>query len=519
MSQIQPNFDAVAKRSDNRLKREIHEMSEEKRGFFEATFNQAVKIRSTDHRLTSDAGALLLREADHRLGLIESLSAEFADPRDPRKIRYTLAELLRERIFASSLGYAAADDADRLAHDPAIKLASWDRPGERVLDERLASQPTQSRLIDILSQKENLEVVRAALPDWIGRHLRATGADRAVASATLDIDSFPIYVYGSQEGAAYHGYYKETIYNPIVAALAPGGDYDARRLGDGFVHACLRAGNVASAQGATRFIRTAVKRSAAFARSVDVRFDAAFTTGSIMDALTDDGIRFVGRLSTNPVLEALAATHLKRPAGRPPAEGYEKVVELCWHQAPSWRHAQRVILVIVDKPDPKTGQLELLPRHFFLVTNRSYDEMSAEELLEHYRRRGTFEDRIGELQQAITPHLSSPRFVENEASFLLSLLAFNLLSMLRGEMETMSTSGWDLRRLQTTVLKTGARVTRGGRRLFVDVALAVVDFWNRLFKRLARWNLPPRWSPPKGPRKRRWVPAPRHAHLHVVLRD
>ncbi len=495
-------------------------MSEEKTPFFDVTFNRSVKVRSRDHRLTSDAGLLLLREADQRLALIESLSSGLNDPRDQEALRYTLTELLRERIFAQIQGYAADDDVDLLAHDPAMRIAAWDRPGEKVLDERMASQPTQSRLIDILSgSKQNLETLRNALPGWVARHLHATGSDRAVSHGTLDVDSFPIQVYGGQEGGAFHGYYKEKIYHPLVASFAAGGDYDHKRLGDGFVHAILRAGNVDSAHGSIRFIREALKRSSILARTIDVRFDAAFTEGPIMDALSDDGVRFVGRIKSNKVLEAFAKPFLKRPVGRPPKEGYEEVIELCWYQAESWRHAQRLILVVVDKPDPKTGQLEFFPRHFFLVTNRGYDEMSAEELLEHYRARGTFEDRIGELQQTMTPHLSSPRFVENEVSLLLSLLGFNLASMLRGELESDSPNGWDLGRLQRTVLKAGARVTKGQRRLFIDLALAVVGFWERLFRRMARWRLPKRWPESRGPCKRTWVAPPEHAHLSIVLRE
>jgi hypothetical protein len=495
-------------------------MSEEKTPFFDTTFNGSVKIRSRDHRLTSDAGALLLREADQRLGLIESLASELFDPRKQDMTRYSLTELLRERIYSRILGYSADDDVDLLAHDPAMRIAAWDRPGDRVLEERMGSQPTQSRLIDILSVwKENLEALRAALPDWVARHLRAAGAGRAVSHGTLDIDSFPITVYGEQEGSAFHGYYKEKIYNPIVAGFSPGGDYDHQRLGDGFVHAVLRAGNVDSAQGAIRFIREAVKRSSLLARTLDVRFDAAFTEGPIMDALTDDGIRFVGRIRSNAVLEAFASPHVSRPVGRPPKEGYEAAIDLFWHKALSWRHAQRIVLVIVDKPDPKTGQLELFPRYFFLVTNYSYEQMSPEDLLEHYRQRGTFEDRIGELQHAMRPHLSSPGFAENEASFLLSLLGFNLASILRGEIESESPNGWDLGRLQTTVLKAGARVTKGQRRLFVDLALAVVGFWERLFQRMARWCSPTLWPEPRGPTKRPWMPPPAHAHLTLVLRE
>ena len=48
-------------------------------------------------------------------------------------IRYQLVELLRARIYALALGYSAQDDADRLAHDPAMKLAAWNRPGQQPL--------------------------------------------------------------------------------------------------------------------------------------------------------------------------------------------------------------------------------------------------------------------------------------------------------------------------------------------------------------------------------------------------
>jgi len=137
-------------------------MSEEKPVLFEPLFNRAVKVRSRDQRISSDAGALLLREVDHRLGLVESLASELQDPRDPDKIRYQQSELLRERIYALAHGYDAADDLDLLAHDPVMKAAVWDRPGDQVLEERLGSQPTNSRLLSVLAWKHNLEALRRA---------------------------------------------------------------------------------------------------------------------------------------------------------------------------------------------------------------------------------------------------------------------------------------------------------------------------------------------------------------------
>jgi hypothetical protein len=109
-------------------------------------------------------------------------------------------------------------------------------------------------------------------------------------------------------------------------------------------------------------------------------------------------------------------------------------LELGSHKAESWKHEQRVVLVVVDKPDPKTGQLEFFPHCFFLVTSSTKEEKDAQALLEQYRRRGTFEDRIGELRACTQAPLSSRRFEENEATLLLSLLAFNLVVMIRGEL-------------------------------------------------------------------------------------
>ncbi len=45
-----------------------------------------------------------------------------------------------------------------------MRMATWDRPGEEVLEQRLASQPTQSRLIDWLASPENREASRRLNP-------------------------------------------------------------------------------------------------------------------------------------------------------------------------------------------------------------------------------------------------------------------------------------------------------------------------------------------------------------------
>ncbi len=391
-------------------------------------------------------------------------------------------------------GYSLQDDADRMAHDPAMKLAAWNRPGEQPLDERMASQPTQSRLIDILSREpDNRYALRDALADACERHLRAEGGDHAARKITIDIDSFPIAVHGKQPGAAYNGHYHETVYHPLVASYSVAGDYDSmhegHRLGNGFLHAILRQGQVHTAQGVTRFVKEAVRKGKRLGFSIDLRIDAGYTDGETLDYLTDEKVHFIGRLEAATRPERLAEPHPEGLAGRPRKECYKDVIELGLYRAEPWRHAQRVVLVVVDIPDSKTGQLNLLPEYFFLVLGWKPDELDGPAALQRYRRRGTFEDRLGEFQQAIGPHLSHADFLAMRTNRGgLALLAFNLASMLRIEYEDKAVSCLDLPRFQRDVLMAGGRVVKHARRLLLYVAQAVTPFWKILIACINRWH-------------------------------
>ena len=197
----------------------MHLMGERQGWLFEPTFNRSVKLRQADSRISDNAGALLLREVDHRLALTADLAAELTDPRDPDRIRYQQVELLRQHLYGLALGHVHQDDQDILAHDPAVKLAVWDRPGQAVLDERLASQPSDWRLVDRLSSKPHRRTLREALPESVRRHQRAAGSGRRVLRGTIDIDPFPIEVHGKQQGGAWHGHYRQKMYYPLVASF------------------------------------------------------------------------------------------------------------------------------------------------------------------------------------------------------------------------------------------------------------------------------------------------------------
>ena len=499
-------------------------MGEGQGRLFELTFNRSIKLRQADPRITSDAGALLLREVDHRLGLTADLAAGLLDPRDPQRIRYEQVELLRQHLYGLALGYAHQDDQDALAHDAAMKLAVWDRPGKQVLQERLASQPSDWRLVNRLSSKAQRRAINEALPAWVSRHQQAAGGGRKVTHGTLDIDPLPIEVHGEQQGGAWHGHYHRKMYYPIVASFCAEGSYESARLGEGFIHAILRRGDCGGAEGAMRFVKETIRKARPLASHLDVRIDAGLVEGKVLDVIDDQGVSFIGRIKNNDVLERLAQPHIGRDPGRPTKEGDEFALELGPYRAASWTRSYRLVLVVIDLPDPKTGFRKLFPHYFFLVTNWRADQRTAWDLVEHYRKRGTFEDRIGEFNAVIGPGLPAESFAANETSLLLKLLAFNLTGIIRGELEDSSGSGWDLRRVQQTVLKAGARVAQHSQRLFVDVAKAAGVLWGRVLDRIGRWWRDEAWGRDscgrrRGPRPRPWVPSPSHAHACLVLRE
>src|SRR5215471_9309271 len=102
---------------------------------------KAVDLDFDGGRLSSDAGVVLLKDIDDQLGLTRHLAAMLSDPRDARRVNFTLHDLLKQRVFQMAAGYEDANDSNTLRDDPIFKLM-LDRLPETGAP--LASQPTIS---------------------------------------------------------------------------------------------------------------------------------------------------------------------------------------------------------------------------------------------------------------------------------------------------------------------------------------------------------------------------------------
>ena len=484
-------------------------MGETQHTLFPLDFNCAIVIEDRPERVTGDAGALALRQIDHRLGLTDWLATQLSDPRQPDFITHPQVELLRTRLYLIAQGHRDGDDADRLGLDPALRLAVSQRRGTAPLDEAdrdapdsqphaLASQPTLSRLLATLAGDANRAVLRRSLLESAKRHLHAVRKQtqrrgdepRRLRHGTLDIDSYVVVVHGQQPGASYNGHYQAVCYHPLAAQFAPTGDWLDMTLREGHVHTAHEAG---------AFLFDLLARvEAELCQVSDVRGDAGFPDEELLGGLEQRGKPYVFRLKTNAVLERRIAPYLHRPPGRPPSEPRLWLYEL-EYQAESWSRPRRVVGVVREVPG------ELFLESFFLVTSWRMEQKDAPALLEHYRQRGTFESHLGEFKDAFDPALSSsPRvkthyrgheparrypsrdaFACNEALLLLHALAFNLANVGRAGMQQTTGWGWTIRSFREHLLKTPARVLLHARRAVVVINDIAAYYWQSLARFLA----------------------------------
>ncbi len=470
-------------------------------------FNRSIQVEARPERLTSDAGAVVIREACERLGMLGWFDARLKDPRNRDKVRHPFRELLTTAVIMQALGWGDQDDVDELRDDPALRLAASTRRGSAPLrapaedewvPDGLASQPTMSRFVAALSTTANRQVLRDGLVVMAGRRLRATNRGHRRRYLTLDIDSLPIEVHGHQAGAEYNGHYRATVFHPLIATAAETGDLlDVR----------LRPGRVHTAEGALDFILDLVDRTEQeLCQVASVRFDAGFPSEALLSGLESRRlpVPYVARFRNNARLKRMAAPHLLLPP-RQDGEPLRLLFHEYEYQAGTWSQARRLVLVVQERPG------ELFPNAFWLVTSWDAETMPAAQLLEHYRQRGQAESWFGDWKSTLAPALSStcrpkshyrgeePKertqgrdaFATNEAILLLNALAYAAMHVVRTLIERATRKGWSLSRVRERLLKVAARVLLHGRRVVLVVAETAAARWSQLWRELRKLNPPP----------------------------
>ena len=425
--------------------------------------------------VTSDAGALLLRETDRAIRLIERVAACFSDGRDPGQLIHALPTLVGQRIVAIALGFEDVNDHDRLRFDPVLALFGDSLEAKRKDCAPLAGKSTMNRLEhapgDGGDRYHKIGCDREALQDvFVDVFLDAHG--KAPREIVLDLDASCDPLHGHQEGRFFHGYYDCYCYLPLYV-------FCGRQL----LAAKLRRSNIDAAAGAKDEVARIIARIRRRWPKVRIllRADSGFAREELMAWCEDLRVDYVFGLARNSrLLDEIAidlawAEAEHQETGKPA----RRFKDFFYATRDSWSRRRRVI-----------GKAEHLakganPR--FIVTSLKRKAIDAQTLYEQvYCARGEMENRIKECQLDLgacpragrrpdpwADRTSTATMAANQLRLWFSSFAYVLLEALRriGLPHTelaQATCGT----IRLKLLKLGARVTVSVRRIKIAIASA-----------------------------------------------
>ena len=425
---------------------------------FPEIFSKPSVLQFDQRQGSSHGGAILLKAAERRYGLIGGLAGCLEDKRQAGKIDHSLRELLAQRVFSIACGYPDANDSARLGADPIHKML-LDRDPVTGLD--LASQPTLSRFENSVGPRQLYRMGETLAASVIERH--AQRLHHRARLVTIDLDPTDDPTHGAQQLSFFNGHYDNWCYLPVMGFVSFNDEAEQYLCA-----AVLRPGNAPASAGAVGILRRLmgmIRNSFPKAR-IRVRLDGGFAHPDLLAFLdAEPGVEYVVAMAGNAVLQRKAEEAMQYArvmAGL--TEKTEHVYDEVNYAAGSWKQERRVIIkaevVCGEGKEPKDN-----PR--FVITNMKQTPQWIYE--EVYCQRGDVENRIKELHALEIDRTSCSRFWANQFRVLLTAAAYVLMQELR-----LRAAGTDCARAQVLTLrerflKLGARVIVSVRRMVIHL--------------------------------------------------
>ncbi len=434
--------------------------------------------------LSSDAGALLLRQVDTNLGVTAELAQCFYDLRDPDWVDHSVQELLRQRIFGTALGYEDIEDHQRLRLDPLLAAAcgKTDPLGQdRVLPQHrgiaLAAPSTLNRL-ELSNNKDTRCHKLPHAPAKVEACLLKMGVrclPKRAKEIVVDLDAMGHRLHGFQEGRHFNAYYDDYCYLPLYAFV-----------GDFPLWAQLRTAEHEAAHGAVPALEkivAAIRKRCPKARII-VRGDSGFGRQEIMAwCESQRGIYYCLGLAKNSVLIEKLGPALAQARARHCLTGAASVrqfAEFQYRTLDSWSRERRVIgkAEVMNAGENPRFVVTNLPAEGFKNDEDEDEQQSrfspARLYEELYCARGDMENLLK--QQVLDLHadrMSTHYMASNQFRLWEAMFAYLLMERLR----TQGLAGTELERatagsLRVKLLKIAAQVRVSVRRVYVQMCSA-----------------------------------------------
>ena len=395
-------------------------------------FNRKEIITKFDGgRLSSEGGSLLLREADRILKLTERMAGCFTDLRHPSKVEHSVAQLLRQRIFALALGYEDLNDHDTLRADSQLALICGkdDVTGDTRVRARDVGTPLAGS-----STLNRLELAGSGRNQ--GRYKKISADEQALdrlmvdvflesqndepEEIWLDLDATDDLIHGQQEQRFYHGYYHNYCYLPLYIFC-----------GDQILCARLRPSDIDAAQGSVEECARIVAqiRMRWPNTRIVLRADSGFCRDRLMDFCESNGLYYVFGMAKNARLLKRVQRQMRKSKNRchHTGEASRRFVSFRYRTHKSWSRKRRVICKAEHLP-VRYGTDGANPR--FIVTNLPHSVSgSSQHCYEKlYCARGEMENVIKQQQLCLFADRTSTHWMRaNQLRLYFSAFAYMLL--------------------------------------------------------------------------------------------
>ena len=467
---------------------------------FEDLGSRKVVVDFSGGSLSSDGGALLLRQVDVNLGLTQTLAQCFTDHRQQTFVDPALPELLAQRIYGLGLGYEDLNDHHDLRLDPLLAAAcnksdplGEDRfnPAHRGI--ALSGASTLNRLE--LSNNRNSRCHKLPHdPAKIEGCLLQMGVrclPKHAVEVVVDLDAMGHLVHGTQEGRHFNAYYGDYGYLPLYVFVGAIPLWAQLRTADhGADHGVVPA---------LEQIVAAIRKRCPQARII-VRGDSGFGREEIMAWCEGQSeVYYCLGLAKNSVLVEKLALALADARARRCLCGAPSVrvfTEFEYRTQMTWSRARRVI-----------GKAEVMasgenPR--FIVTNLPLEGFPGDEerarfiptrlYEELYCARGDMENMLKQQVLDLEADRMSPHYLaSNQLRLWLATFGYLLMERLR----TLGLAGTELAQatagsVRWKLLKVAAQVRVSVRRVYVQLSSAYPrqNLFRLCHQRLSRLALP-----------------------------
>ncbi len=410
--------------------------------------------------LSSDGGALILREYCEREKIFPELAACFVDYREESRVDHSVEALLKQRIYGLLCGYEDLNDHDDLRNDSIFKLLVGNIPDPT---NPLSSKSTLNRLEctkESVSESERyckIVCEELRIREFLLRRFIKYAKKNKLQEIILDFDATDIPLFGNQEGKFFHGYYKSYCYLPLYGFC-----------GDFPVYVLQRPSNIDASLGtkeALEYLHSRLREELPGIRII-FRADSGFCRDEIMSFCEENKIDFIIGIPKNKVLERNLTPAMEEAKRLFDATKVAtRVFEEFSYETTSgtWTKPRRVV-----------GKAEVLPKGAnprFVVTSIESSEILARDLYQTlYCMRGDAENRIKEQLQLFAGRNSCSSMRANQIRLWLSAIAHLILV----EFRIKALAGTALARatvnsIRDKVFKVAARIKVSARRILISL--------------------------------------------------